>query len=158
MATVAAIMLATAGTRAAGQTDADAIQPARDWIDLSSKVGVVAVVLLLCYLLVFSGRLRAEREVKALADAHERQLTDLREAHTIELAGRDARYGDLVARLEAVTADRDAWRLAAGNALEGVRAFERSTMASLEEKSIVVSLVDAIREVVQNQASPKDRG
>lgn len=144
-----AAFVATVTAAAAQQVTTTAVMAAADspavdatskaaasWIDVSSRVGVVAVVLFGCYLLVFSGRLRSDREFKELTDAHAR-----------ELQARDTQLADKDQRLAAVIADRDVWRIAAGNALEGLHAFERTTAANLEEKTVVIAAFEALQQI-----------
>lgn len=127
-------------TPTAADALADTPKSAASWVDISSRVGVVAVVLFAAYLLIFSGRLRSDREFKELTATHKRELDD-----------RDARIADLKERNLALFSDRDAWKLAAGNALQGLQAFERSTAATLEEKSMVIAVVEALQQIAQQQ-------
>lgn len=138
----------TAVMAAADGPDVDATsKAAASWIDVSSRVGVVAVVLFGCYLLVFSGRLRSDREFKELQATHARELAALTDAHARELQARDVQLADKDQRLSAVIADRDVWRIAAGNALEGLHAFERTTAANLEEKTVVIAAFEALQQI-----------
>lgn len=110
-------------------------------IDYISKAGVIAilacVVWVLLYLVILKGQLRPLREFRALEATHARELTEIH------------------VRLDAVVADRDAWKLAAGNALEGLHAFERSTTATLEEKSMVIALVETIQQIANNKGGDR---
>ena len=144
----AAQQVTTTAVMAAADSPVDATsKAAASWIDVSSRVGVVAVVLFGCYLLVFSGRLRSDREFKELEATHARELAALTDAHARELQARDTQLADKDQRLAAVIADRDVWRIAAGNALEGLHAFERTTAANLEEKTVVIAAFEALQQI-----------
>lgn len=125
------------GVHAQADPVSTAVGDPTNWLDITSRVGVVAIALLGGWLWL-TGRIYTRSAVD-----------EIRAGHARELAERDRLLAHAEHECEQTAADRDAWKVAAGNSLEGLTALDRATASTLEEKSLVVALVETIQQIAQ---------
>lgn len=127
--------------------------PLPTWLTLvNGVIGGIALGLILW--LWLNGTLQRSKDcadrVAALNDSHAIEITLVQSAHADALTAlnlaHDNRVKLLLARLDAVVADRDAWRDAHNEEAAARRAAESATRQLMESGNIAMELLSALKD------------
>lgn len=118
-----------------------------------TSAGVIGTLILVLGLWIRGTLLRAkdcDARVQELKESHTRELALIRDAHADQLTAlnlaHDNRVKMLTQRLDAVVADRDAWRQAHSDEAEARRVGEHVNSQLMESTNVTMALLSALRE------------
>lgn len=142
----------------AGWVLADESAPWPSWLALPANLGAVALLL---WLQLTGKQYRREDALAMVAVERERgdeRVADCENRNLERLADSEKRYQILESRLDAVVADRNAWREAHHQEVQARATAEAATQKLLSATDVTVRLLDALeRSVVANQG-PRAQG
>lgn len=148
LATFAAVSVLAGAVLAADEA------PWPSWLALPANLGAVALLL---WLQLTGKQYRREDALAMVAVERERgdeRVADCEKRNQERLADAEKRYGILETRLDAVVADRNAWREAHHQEVQARATAEAATTKLLSATDVTVRLLDALeRSVVANQGT-----
>jgi hypothetical protein len=123
------------------------------WLNLVNGIGALGVTMLVLWLWLNGVLVRGKDvdvRLKERDDAHAREIELIRSGHAdsvtaLNLAN-DNRVKMLTARLDAVVADRDAWREASQEEAAARRAAESATLQLMESTNVTMALLSALKD------------
>lgn len=138
----------------AGMILADESAPWPSWLALPANLGAVALLLWL----QLTGRQVRREDVERLLTAErtraEERMKDCEARNQERLVERDRLHAALETRLDAVVADRNAWREAHHQEVQARSTAEQATQKLLSATDVTVRLLDALERSVAASHPP----
>lgn len=131
------------------------------WVNLVNGIGALGVTFIVLWLWLNGVLVRGkdvEVRLKERDDSHAREVELIQSAHgdsvTALNLSHDNRVRMLTARLDAVVADRDAWREASQEEAAARRAAESATLQLMESSNITMALLSALKDSLARTLPP----
>lgn len=123
------------------------------WVNLVNGIGALGVTFIVLWLWLNGVLVRGkdvEVRLKERDSSHAREVELIQSAHADSVTAlnlsHDNRVRMLTARLDAVVADRDAWREASQEEAAARRAAESATLQLMESTNVTMALLSALKD------------